>query len=130
MYKKALIDASFLAKVLGFDNDPKIRTKSQQLISKSLLCAPQLIEYELGSIAIKYRDIIDIDYLFQAYQYLNVELLNCHKLSNIFKISRKHNLSFYDASYLEILQNDESIDVFLTYDRDFSRVKDERIRVF
>jgi len=53
MYKKVLIDASFLAKALGVDNDPKIRTKSRQLISKSLLCAPQLIEYELGNITIK-----------------------------------------------------------------------------
>ena len=130
MYQNLLIDVSFLAKVLGIDSDSKLRESAKQSIANSSLFAPQLIEYELGSITLKYRNIIDIDYLFRAYQYLGIKLINPSDLSNIFKISRKYNLSFYDASYLEILQKNKSIDAFLTYDHDFAKVKDKRVKVF
>lgn len=49
-------------------------------------------------------------------------------LTTIYQVAQQNKLTFYDASYLVVLL-EENMDGFLTCDKDFKHIKNQKIKI-
>lgn len=124
--KKILIDTSFLAKLLGLD--PPKQDMAIKKVQNNKLIAPMLITYEIGNTLLKYP-MVDPRKFWQVFEGLYLELISPSECLVISKTAKKYDLTFYNASYVTILQSNLEIDSFLTFDKDFSGIKDSRVQI-
>jgi predicted nucleic acid-binding protein len=127
---KILIDTSFITKILGLDTtNPDIQKKSISLIQNKKLAAPYLIVYELGNTLLKYKSI-NSKKIWKIFNNLNLEFYFSDDKNKISSLAKKYRLTYYDAAYLTILLKNKSIKQFYTFDRDFQKIKNKKIKVF
>lgn len=124
---KILLDSSFIVRLIG------VFPKHQQhecfkMISGQEIIAPSLTNYEVGNILLKYPKL-NFQNFWKTYCELPLHLIFSHNYLEIGKIAIQYKLTFYDASYCEILKNNQQISKFYTFDRDFLKYPDERIEV-
>jgi len=124
---KILVDTSFVAKLIGLGGE-KEQKKCQNYIIGSVLIAPKLLHYEIGNVFLKYP-ALDVNLLFEAFENLAIEWHDIKNDRIIFDIARKYKLTFYDAIYFGLLIMHEEIMTFLTYDTDFVKITDPRIKI-
>jgi len=123
---KVIVDASFIVNLLGL-NGVLSRKKAHSLVEDKMLIAPRLIEYEVGNVFLKYKNI-DTKFLFETFELLDIEFIDIVNKQNIFDISKKHNISYYDASYYELFFSNDGVLALYTYDKDFKKIKDSKIK--
>ena len=124
---KICIDASFAAKLLGLA-DLEITNKSWELIKGYSLVAPELIKYEVGNILLKYPSR-EIDRIIETFSLLDINFINIHELSYIYKMAEHYRISFYDAAYVAVVLQDSSVQKMYTFDQDFGKIGNEKIVV-
>lgn len=125
---KILIDTSALAKLFG------LGTSEQEILMRdhlknAVIFAPALLRYEIGNTFSKYYDKFDIAELEHDFNLTPINFLSEESITQTIKIAKKYHLSYYDASYIYWL-NEEKIDRFYTFDKDFKKVKDKRVVVY
>ncbi|MBF0497833.1 MAG: type II toxin-antitoxin system VapC family toxin [Deltaproteobacteria bacterium] len=130
---KIILDSSFVSGIIGIReslNDDFY--KYVPLVFRSKLIAPKLIDYEVGNMILnhcRYKKV-DSEVYFSNFERLRltINLIGLDDLRFVYEVAEKYRLSFYDAAYVAIL-NQEKADLFLTFDGDFKKVEDERVKV-
>ncbi|MBF0510428.1 MAG: type II toxin-antitoxin system VapC family toxin [Deltaproteobacteria bacterium] len=130
---KIILDSSFVSGIIGIReslNDDFY--KYVPLVFRSKLIAPKLIDYEVGNMILKHCRYkkVDSEVYFSNFERLRltINLIGLDDLRFVYEVAEKYRLSFYDAAYVAIL-NQEKADLFLTFDGDFKKVEDERVKV-
>lgn len=96
-----VVDCSVLAAILF--NEPA-RNEALKLLSAKSLHAPNLIDHEMISVAVKKHDAKNATSVIQGLDGLKKLRLNRHVVDHRpqFELALHHNLSAYDAAYLQL----------------------------
>lgn len=107
--RRVVLDASVVSKwyIEEEDSDRALGIRDLHAQGRIGLSSPVLILYEFGSVLSKHPSITleDSKTAFQAFLDLGVELRSLAEaglLASAFEISRKSNVTFYDASYVAL----------------------------
>ena len=124
--KKFIVDASFIAVAIGLTACGESAQKYIKLViqNKTSLLAPTLLFYEINNVInqqLKTRKI-DRTAFIEIFEQFGIRLLPISDTTKTHEIAQKYKLSFYDASYIALLQ-ETNADLFLTFDQDFKKVK-------
>lgn len=134
--EKVIIDSSAILKWF-FENEKEnnlitLKARQAHLNFEIELCAPELIYYEvINSLILKINDEANFSKCFDSFLLSNIYVFNQTResLKRIAEISRKHNITFYDASYLQL-----SIEMgcpLLSYDNKLLQAaKSESVKIF
>ena len=117
-----VVDASFLGWAM-FEQDParqeEVDSLQQTLSAGAGMHAPRLIVYELGNMLRKILHSVSFDKRASAHQALlnDVTLWDGseEQVGTIHQLAEHYNLTFYDASYLELAGRDDA-SVLITQD--------------
>lgn len=131
---KIILDSSFVSGLIGIKESLSERfLEYAPLVFRSRLIAPRLIDYEVGNMILKHcrYNKLDPEIFFNDFEKLRatIKVVDFGGLGRVYELAEEYGLSFYDASYLAIL-NQEKADLFLTFDGDFKKVEDERVKIF
>lgn len=103
-----VVDASIAASWCFDDEDDPVANKAFQLLeARAEAIAPALFWFELRNVALVglRRDRISPDHLVDVLARIDraaIELEPMPGSSAVFDLARRHNLTFYDAAYLEL----------------------------
>lgn len=104
--KTIVIDCSVVMAFILPDekNTPIAKKLSKEFGSKYKLISPNLLEFETGNAlksAVLSRRITrpESEFLFETFRQLHINFFPI-KQESVLRLSLKHNISFYDASYL------------------------------
>jgi len=123
-----------MAAVIGLKSFKAEHEEFFDLLPESELFAPVLLFYELNNVILNYtkfhQNSVEIkpQRLMEKFNEFEINLIQDQNNQKIFKIAQKYNLTFYDASYIHLLES-LSANLFLSFDKDFKKVNDERIFV-
>ncbi|MBF0475361.1 MAG: type II toxin-antitoxin system VapC family toxin [Deltaproteobacteria bacterium] len=127
----AVVDASYIGEIIGLRKSANQAADNYiELVPYLRLIAPTLLHYEIFNSILKhcrYHKEESQSY-FADFNELTIKLIEPADFSEVYRLAEKYRLSFYDAAYIAIL-NQEKADLFLTFDGDFKKVEDERVKV-
>jgi predicted nucleic acid-binding protein len=107
-----VIDASIAASWCFDDEDDPVANKAFQLLeARAEAIAPALFWFEIRNVALVglRRNRISPDHLVDVLARIDraaIELVPMPGSSAVFDLARRHNLTFYDAAYLELALRD------------------------
>lgn len=120
---KTLVDCSFVVNLLGVGG-VLTREKAVNFFETNFF-VPPLFWYEMGSVFSKFDLKPQVE---DAFVDLEITTLPRPNWKQTRVLAKKHQLSFYDATYYAALL-ENNIETLLTFDRDFLRIGDKRIQV-
>lgn len=123
-----VIDNSALLTALGFEGKTNQDLVWTYINAVENIYAPSLIKYEFLNCIRKF-DSFNLQNLIHAYNMLGIITIDIIDMESILSISLKYNLTGYDASYYSLLDKLEEGSVLITFDQDFAKVKDKRIKL-
>lgn len=123
-----VIDNSALLTALGLEGKINQDLVWTYINSAENIYAPSLIKYEFLNCIRKF-DSSNLQNLINAYNMLDIITIDDVNMESISAISLKHNLTGYDASYYSLLDRLKEDSVLITFDQDFAKVKDKRIKL-